>query len=42
MISIPFVYNAPTCNDCGNPNVEIFQSEGEYCCRCWANRTEPS
>jgi len=40
-IKIPLVWNAPNCNGCGHPEVDIFQTEGEFCCSCWTRRTEP-
>ena len=40
-ILVPFVWNAPTCDRCGHPEVDIFQDEGEFCCSCWTKRTEP-
>ena len=33
--------NAPTCDRCGHPEVDIFQAEGEFCYSCWTKRTEP-
>jgi len=35
------VYNAPTCDGCGHPSVEIYQAEGDFCCSCWQASTEP-
>ncbi len=40
-VKIPLVWNAPTCNGCGQPEVDIFQDEGEFCCSCWTKKTEP-
>ena len=30
-VKIPLVWNAPTCDRCGHPEVDIFQAEGEFC-----------
>jgi len=40
-VKIPLVWNHPTCDRCGHPEVDIFQAEGEFCCSCWTKRTEP-
>src|SRR5215469_3346464 len=39
--SFTLVYNAPTCDTCGHPSVEIYQAEGDFCYSCWRARTEP-
>jgi hypothetical protein len=36
-VKIPLVWNAPTCDRCGHPEVDIFQAEGEFCCSCWVD-----
>jgi hypothetical protein len=35
------VYNAPTCDVCGQPEVDVYQDEGIFCLECWNKRTEP-
>jgi len=40
-MKIPLVWNAPTCDRCGRPEVDIIQDEGEFCSSCWTERTEP-
>jgi hypothetical protein len=32
---------APLCNDCRDRVAEIFQVNGEYCLRCWQEKTYP-
>jgi len=27
----PLVWNAPICDRCGHPKVDLFQAEGEFC-----------
>ena len=39
-VKIPLVWNAPTCDRCGHPEVDIFQAEGDFYFSCWTKRTE--
>lgn len=39
--NLTLVYNAPTCDVCGYPCVDIHQDEGCYCLDCWSDITEP-
>jgi hypothetical protein len=32
---------ASLCNDCRDRVAEIFQVNGEYCLRCWQEKTYP-
>jgi hypothetical protein len=34
-VKIPLVWNAPTCDRCGHPAVDIFQAEGRVLLSCW-------
>ena len=36
--TLPFVYNAPTCDVCGQPKVDVYQDEGIFCLECWRKR----
>lgn len=38
---IPIVYNAPLCDKCGEPKVDVYQDEGDFCLSCWADKTTP-
>ena len=40
-LTLPGVYNTPTCDVCGQPKVDIYQDEGIFCLECWNKRTEP-
>ena len=40
-LTLPGVYNTPTCDVCGQPKVDVYQDEGIYCLECWNKRTEP-
>lgn len=38
---IPSAYNAPLCDNCCEPKVDIHHDDGDYCLECWSARTEP-
>jgi len=40
-LALTLVYNAPTCDVCSQPKVDIYQDEGIFCLECWRKRTEP-
>jgi hypothetical protein len=40
-LTLSLAYNAPTCDVCGQPKVDIYQDEGAFCLECWRKRTEP-
>jgi len=40
-LTLPGVYNSPTCDVCGQPKVDVYQEEGIFCLECWRKRTEP-
>jgi hypothetical protein len=29
-VKIPLVWNAPICDKCGSPEVDIFEAEGQF------------
>lgn len=38
---IPIVYNYPLCDECHEPNVDIYHDSGDYCLMCWVKKTTP-